>query len=132
MDDLDQTRFAQWQKDNDAYLEAALSWLRLRLERKTGPLAPTLPAPPPAERRWSMSATSIGVTQSPKTVTDADITKATGAMKAAETPWTPQTGQEDPLPPPALIMLSQLLELSPFEQHVLLLCIAMELDTTIA
>src|SRR5437588_7009833 len=29
-------------------------------------------------------------------------------------------------------MLSQLLDLSSFEQHVLLLCIAMELDTTIA
>ncbi len=132
MDDLDQTRFAQWQKDNDTYLEAALSWLRLRLERKTGPLGRPLSAPPHVERRWSMSATSSGVTQSSKTVTDADITKATDAMKAAETPRTPQAGQGDPLPPPALIMLSQLLGLSPFEQHVLLLCIAIELDTTIA
>jgi hypothetical protein len=34
--------------------------------------------------------------------------------------------------PPALIKLSQLLKLSPFERNVLLLCIAMELDVRIA
>ncbi|CAD5367069.1 ATPase family associated with various cellular activities (AAA) [Rubrivivax sp. A210] len=35
-------------------------------------------------------------------------------------------------PPPALAMLAELLGLSPFEQQVLLLCVAMELDTRVA
>ena len=35
-------------------------------------------------------------------------------------------------PPPALVLLSQRLRLSPFEQEVLFLCAAMELDTRIA
>ena len=142
MDDLDQTRLDQWQKNNDTYLEAALSWLRLRLEQKAGPLAPaasTLPpvsTPPPArrffERRPSVPASPLSTIPVPKTVTDADVTKAANAMKAAETPQVPQGAQGVALPPPALVMLSQLLNLSPFEQHTLLLCIAMELDTTIA
>jgi hypothetical protein len=137
MDDLDQTRLAQWQKNNDAYLGAALNWLRLRLEQKAGPLVSALPTLPPVRgrffgRRSSVPASSLGVIASPKTVTDADITKAANAMKAAETPQTPQAGHGSSLSPPALVMLSQLLGLSPFERHVLLLCIAMELDTTIA
>ncbi len=36
------------------------------------------------------------------------------------------------LPPPALVLLSQRFRLSPFEQEVLFLCAAMELDTRIA
>jgi hypothetical protein len=137
MDDLDQARLAQWQKNNDAYLEAALNWLTLRLEQKAGPFVPALPAPPPARSRFfehksSVPASSLGVIPSPKTVKDADIKQAVNALKAAETLQTPPSGQGESLPPPALLMLSQLLELSPFEQHVLLLCIAMEFDTTIA
>ncbi|GAC1347447.1 MAG: ATP-binding protein [Ktedonobacteraceae bacterium] len=137
MDDLDQTSHDQWQKNNEAYLGAALSWLRLRLEQKAGPLVPTLPVPQPArgrffERRASVPANSFGVIPSLKAVTDADVTKAANAMKAAAAPQPAQGSAGGSLPPPALVVLSQLLELSSFEQHVLLLCIAMELDTTIA
>ncbi len=45
-------------------------------------------------------------------------------------PWQLPPGND--LPPPALVLLSQRLGLSPFEQEVLLLCAAMELDTRIA
>ena len=39
---------ADWQKTNEAYLVAALAWLRLRLERLAAhqPSAPALPLPP--------------------------------------------------------------------------------------
>jgi ATP-dependent 26S proteasome regulatory subunit len=135
MNDLDQTRLDQWRKNNDAYLEAALSWLRLRLEQKAGPLAPATPAVPPPrgrffERRMSPPASSFDVIPSPKAITDADIAKAADAMRAAEAPQL--AVPTDSLPPPALITLGQQLGLSRFERYVLLLCIAMELDPRVA
>lgn len=55
------------------------------------------------------------------TVTDAEITVAQAEMAAAATM----------APPPALLTLSDLLDLTAFEQSLLLLCAAMELDTEI-
>ncbi|MGA9365504.1 MAG: ATP-binding protein [Bacteroidota bacterium] len=54
-------------------------------------------------------------------LTDAEVSEAVAAVSHARTLD----------PPPALIILSQLLGLSPFEEDVLLLCVAMELDTRI-
>src|SRR5262245_6150148 len=46
--------------------------------------------------------------------------------------WEPSGETADGEPPPALVLLSRRFGLSPFEQDVLLLCAAMELDTRIA
>jgi ATP-dependent 26S proteasome regulatory subunit len=54
--------------------------------------------------------------------TEKEVKKAAEAMALAETTSSP----------PALMILSQRMGLSPFEQQVLLLCVAIELDTSIA
>ena len=94
---------AGWQEGNEKYLSAALSWLRLRLER----LAKSAAEPTGSETE------SAGM--------DKEIEHAAIEMAAAE-------AME---PPPALIILSRRLGLSRFEQEVLFLCAAMELDTRI-
>ena len=125
---------AGWQKNNEAYLAAALRWLRLRLTR----LAEGHPAPssavadePVESSGWWIFKRRSQTTPSPSTlaiparahkVTDADVTRAVAEMSAFES-------QE---PPPALMILSDRLGLSRFEAQVLLLCAATELDTRIA
>jgi hypothetical protein len=92
----------QWHAGNDRYLEAALTWLRLRLVRH----AQGYQTPP----------------SSSESITDEQVSQAETALAAAETADSP----------PALITLSDRLGLSTFERQVLLLCAAMELDTRIA
>jgi hypothetical protein len=114
----------RWEEQNEAYLAAALHWLRLRLQRLAGPPAPA-PAPPhPGRMGWfgrheerpAMLALPGGGP------TAEEIDAAAGAMAAAE-------GAD---PPPALAILASRFGLSPFERNALLLCTAMELDTRIA
>jgi hypothetical protein len=93
---------AHWQEGNEQYLALALAWLRLRLA-------------------WQTERTQ-GSPPSPQAVTEAEVAQAASVLAAAE----------ETEPPPALVMLSQQFGLSRFEQHVLLLCVAMELDTRIA
>lgn len=113
----------QWQHNNEQYLAKALSWLRLCLKRQIQKIeqekeicieSPTkhrflgrnfLPALPPADN----------------VITDEKISAAAREMSRAESLS----------PPPAMVILSQRLGLSPFEQKVLLLCAAIELDTSI-
>ena len=115
----------QWQKGNDAYLAAALAWLRLSLGRKAG----SVPAPmvassaKPSSGGWFWRKQPAPSEPPPKKqVTEAEVTQAAKEMAAAEAVD----------PPPALILLSWRLGLSRFEQQTLLLCAAMELDTRIA
>lgn len=119
-----------WAEANKRYLAAALAWLRLRLaQREHGPVVP----PPvqhnepeqrqgflrrPAEQHPTPSAQSA-----PRAGTvDEQIAQKYAEMLAAE-------AQDET---PALILLAQRLDLSPFERHILLLCVAMELDVHIA
>lgn len=113
----------QWQHNNEQYLAKALSWLRLCLKRQVQKIeqekeicieSPTkhrflgrnfLPALPPADN----------------VITDEKIAAAAREMSRAESLS----------PPPAMVILSQRLGLSPFEQKLLLLCAAIELDTSI-
>ena len=129
---------AQWQKNNDAYLAAALRWLRLRLGRlaASGQIVTPQPAPPPPEPeapswfcRWFMRAPEPSVAVEQKllppadgAITDEQIAAAAAAMQ--------QAAQAEP--PPALVILSRRLGLAKFEQELLLLCAAMELDTRVA
>jgi hypothetical protein len=142
------TSQADWQKANDEYLTAALAWLRLRLAR----LAPgELPedkvtalikipqtAPPPKRsrlffRRWlgslfarapdeeqpALSNSQALMLSGVNVSSDEHLASITVAMAAAE--------QGDM--PPALAMLGQLFGFSRFEQQLLLLCAARDLDT---
>jgi hypothetical protein len=124
----------EWQKSNDAYLAAALKWLRLLLERQGGREPSLLVSEPSGEpasasgwwrfRRKPKEPKPSQASQIKKDggVSDNEIAHAEANMQAAE--------KTDP--PPALLILSQRLGLSRFEQQVLLLCAAMELDTRIA
>lgn len=121
-----------WAEDNQRYLTAALSWLRLRLERlaqKVHPPAQTAPArnePEPPQRhgiwRQTEPTPSAPAAKAPTPPLDAQLEQYTREMAR----------MEELEQPPALITLSKQLELSRFERDVLLLCIAMELDTRVA
>lgn len=136
---------AQWDKGNEEYLAAALTWLRLRLALYATQQQPALLLPPSpleaecqpvAEPRWRFLRKQ-SPTPAPPTglftrallppapvdmVTEDQVREAAAAMAAAEKIE----------PPPALVIAAQRLGLSQFERNVLLLCAAMELDTRIA
>jgi hypothetical protein len=114
------TDMSTWQENNDKYLSAALTWLRLCLQR----LAASSPSSGSTPERYGFLGLCRRAPSAPpvKPVTDAEIADAAKAMEAA--------AATDP--PPALLILGQRFGLSPFEREVLLLCAAMELDTRVA
>jgi hypothetical protein len=103
---------AAWQDNNAKYLSAALAWLRARLERRAG------------HRSRSSAASSLIGPELPTAVrgpgTDVDALARQMALAARMQP------------PPALIIAGQRLGMTRFEQEVLLLCAAVELDTGLA
>jgi hypothetical protein len=115
----------QWQENNDRYLAEALAWLRLRLARLakgTPPEQPDAVAKCEQSSGWfGMGKRSVEESAPPVEKDIDDVTKAAQAMAEA--------AKVDP--PPALVILGQRLGLSQFEQEILLLCAAMELDTRI-
>ena len=136
------TDLAQWQKGNEEYLAAALTWLRLRLALRTSPQKTAILLPPSSleaqsrptvEPRWRFLRRQTTTTApGPFTrallppapvdiVTEEQVQQAAAAMAAAEKME----------PPPALIITAQRFGLSRFERDVLLLSAAMELDTRI-
>ncbi len=135
------SQLEQWQTNNDAYLAAALHWLRLRLRLQRlaasgQPLNPTpltVQPPPRAKRRfwpdWLCFVQAEDEINDVKllppadtAITDEQIAQAEAAMQKA--------AQAEP--PPALVILQRRLGLGRFETELLLLCVAMELDTRIA
>jgi hypothetical protein len=147
-----------WQQNNARQLGDALAALRQRLEnyiqRPSSPAPAATPATPAAARAAQPVAIPVSsVPPSPptKTVSRSVIQRLIGsasekAKGPASAPFVileePATAAKEPPateakgeltePPPALGFLSQRLGLSLFEQNVLLLCAAMELDTRIA
>lgn len=130
-----------WQQNNDAWLAAAVEWLRLLLahhapvqqpplaagdERGTQP--PSAPGDPMPWWRLRRATDRIAGTPPPALppatfrVTEEEVAAARARLDAAEAVE----------PPPALAILARRLGLSRFERDLLLLCIAMELDTRIA
>ncbi len=130
------TDLAAWQKMNEEYLAAALTWLRLRLER-VAPQKSTAPGNWAAiPRRKESSAwdrllgrraaqpapVSPPVPSTPaRFVREQDLAEAVGTLQ--------RLAASDP--PPALGILQRRFGLSRFEQDVLLLVVAMDLDTRI-
>jgi len=129
-----------WQQANARYLSVALAWLRAKLEhcarqshRPTSLAAPEPPPPTPEQSRslWrrfrpAEPAEPLRNAQpllppAPEDAPDEHLRRAEAEMATASAAT----------PPPALVLLSQLLGLSLFEREMLLLAIAMELDTGI-
>lgn len=103
----------QWQADNDQYLAASLHWLRLRLMKIAETTSNTPPSHPGLLPRQLDKAVPV--------VTSVELTQAERVLANAA----------QMQPPPALMLLSERFGLSPFEQNMLLLCTALELDTQI-
>jgi hypothetical protein len=127
-----------WQEANAHYLSTALAWLRLRLERQAQqwqsseimPLPKSAPSPQVQKQGFLRRPTTqpalpapTPLSKAPGSISDEQIKQKVTDMADAES-----LGDQ----PPALVILSKRLGLSRFERDVLLLCIAMELDTRIA
>jgi hypothetical protein len=108
----------QWQENNERYLAAALNWLRLRLNSLTAVFADDSQA---KGTRRGLSGILSGRAAEPDAASSAELAAAKAEMD--------ETAAVDPLP--ALLILARRFGLSPFEQELLLLCAAMELDTRI-
>jgi len=129
-----------WQEGNARYLAAALAWLRACMEQLAArhtetPGSFAIPAPVPKEQPRSIWKHFVGPpaelpARTPSLLlsggvsshADQRVIQAAEALQAA--------AEMDP--PPALLLLTQRLGLSQFEQQVLILCLGMELDTGVA
>jgi ATP-dependent 26S proteasome regulatory subunit len=138
-----------WQESNTHYLSLALAWLRLKLERFIQPssavvapaailLPATMPSAPAANvaSSWKQLFASPPVNQIPATTsapsaasTNKNVDPRDQELAQLETDLESAAAVE---PPPALLLLAKQLGLTPFEQNILLLCAAMELDTRVA
>ncbi len=138
-----------WQARNDAYLGAALAELRRRLEHAAQaanppaprPAAPTGKAPaaaaePRAAARGPLAFLRRGPQRTVGGPGELPLIggEAAGPAFSNAMPRPPGEAFEgaDGDPPPALLMLAQRFGLSDFERQLLLLCVANELDTSIA
>lgn len=106
---------AKWQKENGQHLSASVTWLRLRLaqlaeQTQTGDSG----AP---GRAWLRRRANNGKPSS----AELELREAAAARD--------NSVKMDP--PPALHLLADQLRLTSFERNLLLLCVAMELDTRI-
>lgn len=120
---------AHWQQNNEDYLAAALKWLRLRLLSQIDSSSSAPKPSLPRQRSWfdrllRRSPRHRATPGSPpvEKVSKRELENAEAAMAAAERLE----------PRPALLQLAQRFGMSRFEQQVLLLCAAMELDPQIA
>ncbi len=119
----------RWQQNNEDYLAAALKLLRLRLLYQIDASSSATKPAPFRKRNWcdrlfrrSSRRKSRADSPSTEKVSKGELARAEEAMAQAEMLE----------PRPALIQLGQRLGMSRFEQQVLLLCAAMELDPCIA
>ncbi|HKP73491.1 MAG TPA: ATP-binding protein [Pyrinomonadaceae bacterium] len=143
-----------WQDGNSHYLSASLKWLRLRLERlaqQSGATAAAVPSPTPDASLATPEPPSvvapaaksprrlrwIGRPSAPPSASTSDapplalllpVADIEEQLRQAETERA-EAAKTDP--PPALVMLGMQLGLSEFELELLLLCVAMELDTSV-
>ncbi|MEL6940835.1 MAG: ATP-binding protein [Cyanobacteria bacterium J06598_1] len=104
-----------WHGQNEAYLLAAIAWLRLKLLQQIDRVRANA-TPPTERRRFQKAPPTPSSTVSEPTLKEAAEKRAAAAKTD---------------PPSALAQLTQLFDLSDFEQNVLLLCAAVELDTQI-
>jgi len=130
---------SNWHEGNSRYLSAALLWLRACLEYRVSqlpePVQHLLPISQPVEpgRSFWRGFMKGGERTSPlvqRLLPAPANTKVSPLVEDAAEAM--QHAADEMNPPPALLILSHRLGLSPFERQVLLLCLAMELDPGIA
>lgn len=132
--DIDQAEL-KWAEANAAYLASALAWLRARLEEFATPKPPAA-SPPGTALGTEMKPPRFSWKRTPAKAVAAPLVP--GSTAAAQAPAHARSvadlapPSEDGVTPPALVLLAQRLGLYPFEQDILLLCAAMELDTRVA
>jgi len=133
-----------WQQGNARYLAAALNWVLLRLERQTqgesvqqwavdDPAVAAVQSEPSLFSRWL----GHGVTAKPAQPSSRPVRLLPAATIAGSDEQILQAAKAMESaammePPPALLILAERFGLSRFERDVLLLCAAMELDTSTA
>lgn len=138
---------ASWQDANTRYMSAAVAWIRATLEAQAQKLAAHPSAKgispevleaaarnqPEPEARPPSIWSRLGFQKSlPSVAQNIALLPPTVPARGDETAHAMQTIEGSTSPPPALIVLSQRLGLTDFERSVLLLCAAMELDTSVA
>ena len=125
-----------WSEKNDAYLAEALEWLRLNLRRMAEShlaepvIVHTVPPFPSPERRTFGDVlfgrkTEAGLHSKPL-LPPPPREDLGGSIAAAKLRMDESASMD---PPPALHMLAMRFGLSEFESHLLLLCVAVELDS---
>jgi hypothetical protein len=139
------TNAETWSKNNDAYLAEVLSWLKSRLHKLGAasgesirplvlPAEPAEPPKPPKPRRW-LRRLFCG-NPAPTPPPGATTPQEPGGSQPGNNQQVTGSGASLPSsfmdPPPAANTLQRLLGLSNFELAILLLCVALELDTSMA
>lgn len=114
---------AEWMQCNEQHLAAAVRWIRLRLEQ----LAEEGKECPPQDVKKKRCSWFSRPEQ-----TTLCVQEPVPDSKAVALAWQEMVTLEEKNPPPALSRLAHRLRLSVFDQCVLLLCAAMELDSRIA
>lgn len=131
-----------WVDRNNRYLAASLEWLRLRLAA----LVPPEPAPPAAPAAAPVPAAAPAAASAGWRFWERGAAAAVDAPKLLEHSAATPSEREQHLrdaakarddaaqadPPPALLLLAERLELTPFERDTLLLCAALEYDPAVA
>ena len=137
--------YQTWLQGNSNYVAAATTWVRLKLEQvaqqyQPSQAPPAQPSPMPArEPNWlgrllgqapaqtpvqtpPAAAQALPAAPKPTPIQDSEVQQAFTTMQQAESSLQP---------PPMLSQIAQCLGLSSFDQHILLLCSAMETNPNI-
>ena len=126
------TTAAKWQEENTRYLASAVAAVRKRLQQQAEPEPSAVVS---AEPTQSPEPKSVWRLFRSKQISSASLTSPTVGSavpgKQIAAPALPVQA-DDVTAPPALVMLTQRLALTPFERDLLVLCAAMELDTGMA
>ena len=144
-----------WQDANTRYLSAQVAAIRSRLERRAGvaskpaaappPPSPSLPQTPAAPRRGLFdtlfggkaaaaprpTSAAMPAASAAKTTAAGTVVQAQAAAQVQAQSQVVDAGAAAMNPPPALLVVCDHLGLTPFERNVLMLCAALELDTSI-
>lgn len=132
------TQLEKWQDDNNRYLAAAIAWLRALLEQRSdapagpGPLPSGQVVTPVTRSSWWRFGRGEAARSGDKAPLLLPPAEASHRPDAAAQAAAMNKLAAEMNPPPALLLLAKRLGLSAFEQNILLLCAAVELDTGIS
>ena len=127
----------EWYDHNEHYLREAMTWLRLRL-RQLAPASQPAAQPATTAEPSQRAENQLFPFLNKMAVSPTPVRAASRAQPARARVFSPNDATQARMrmdeaaqngeSPPALIVLTQVFGLSTFEQEILLLCAAMELD----